>query len=170
MTLFRSKAQHLSLSFDLHLNLKNAYKQMEIRYASQKDLSEIVQLMNELGYPVNEDLIEERLEKVRQRNGWVFVAVDESENVLGCVHAFIDLRLAEGEVGEIVSLVVEEKSRGKGIGSKLLDKSIHWIQGTGITNVKVRANTIRKDAHDFYKQHGFEEVKSQKIFQLNLLD
>ncbi len=137
---------------------------MKIRYASEEDLSEIVQLMNELGYSVDEELIEERLEKIRQRNGRVFVAVDDSENVLGCVHAFIDLRLAEGEVGEIVSLVVKRDSRGEGIGTELLKKAIDWIRGTGCTKVKVRANTVRDDAHDFYERHGFEEIKTQKIF------
>lgn len=140
---------------------------MKIRTASKKDLSSIVQLMQELGYSVDEDLIEERLEKIRQRNGRVFIAVDETENVVGCVHAFIDLRLAEGEVGEVVSLVVKDNSRGQGIGSKLLNEAINWIRETGCPKVRIRANAVRKNAHEFYKQYGFEEVKSQKIFQIN---
>ena len=49
---------------------------MEIRYATEKDLCALVLLMKELGYTVDEGLIEERLEKIRQRNGRVFVAVD----------------------------------------------------------------------------------------------
>jgi N-acetylglutamate synthase-like GNAT family acetyltransferase len=141
--------------------------QLKIRHASQKDLAAIVQLMNELGYSVNKELIEDRLEKISQRNGRVIVAVDKAENVLGCVHAFIDLRLAEGEVGEIVSLVVNHDSQGQGIGTELLKKAMEWIQGTGCTKVKVRANTIRKEAHQFYRNHGFEEVKTQKIFLKN---
>ena len=141
---------------------------MEIRYATEKDLCALVLLMKELGYTVDEGLIEERLEKIRQRNGRVFVAVGEVENVVGCVHAFIDLRLAEGEVGEIVSLVVKQDFRGQGIGKKLLLKAIGWVRETGCAKVKIRANTVRENAHDFYKQHGFEEVKSQKIFQAEL--
>lgn len=140
---------------------------MKIRYASEKDIPAIVQLMKELGYPVDEELIEDRLVKIRQRNGRVFVAVDQDENVMGCVHAFIDLRLAEGEIGEIVSLVVKNEARGQGIGTKLFNKAKEWIHETGCTKVRVRANVVREKAHQFYKQQGFEEVKSQKIFQIN---
>lgn len=123
--------------------------------------------MDELGYAVDEELMSDRLEKIRQRNGRVFVAENENDKIIGSAHAFIDLRLAEGEIGEIVSLVVKSSERGQGIGTKLLNEAMNWILQTGCANIRIRANVKRKDAHEFYKAHGFEEVKSQKIFQIN---
>lgn len=139
---------------------------MELRYASEKDSPFIAQLMNELGYETDVELIKNRLEKIRQRNGRVIVAVDENGDIVGCVHVFIDLRLAEGEMGEIVSLVVKKELRGKGTGTKLLNKARGWVQDAGCKKIRIRANAIREEAHQFYKEQGFEEVKSQKIFQL----
>lgn len=141
---------------------------MKLRYASEKDIHGIVKLINELGYQANDKLIKNRLEKIRQRNGRVIVAEDENENIIGCVHAFIDLRLAEGEIGEIVSLVVNKNVRGQGIGKKLLNNTKNWILETGCENIRIRANVKREDAHEFYKAHGFEEIKSQKIFQITI--
>lgn len=137
---------------------------MKLRYASEKDIQDIVKLVNELGYQADDKLIKDRLEKIKQRNGRVIVAEDENKNVIGCVHAFIDLRLAEGEIGEIVSLVVNKNARGQGIGTKLLNEAKKWISETGCVNIRIRANVKREDAHQFYKEHGFEELKSQKIF------
>lgn len=138
---------------------------MNVRYASEKDIPHIAELMNELGYQTDAEIIKVRLNKIRQRNGRVIVAVDTNGDVVGCVHAFIDLRLAEGEIGEIVSLVVKQALRGKGIGTKLLHKATQWISETGCKKVRVRANAVREDAHQFYKEQGFEKIKTQKIFQ-----
>lgn len=138
---------------------------MKLRYASEKDIPQIAELMNELGYQTDAEIIKGRLVKIRQRNGRVIVAVDTNGEVVGCVHAFIDLRLAEGEIGEIVSLVVKKELRGKGIGTKLLHKSRQWIQESGCEKVRIRANTVREDAHQFYIDQDFEEIKMQKIFQ-----
>lgn len=140
---------------------------MELRFASEKDVPDITELMKELGYPTDTESIKNRLDNIKQRNGRVIVAVDESGEVAGCVHAFIDLRLAEGEIGEIVSLVVKKEFRGKGIGTRLLNNAKLWIQQSGCEKIRIRANAVRKEAHQFYKEQGFEEVKSQKIFQIN---
>lgn len=138
---------------------------VKLRYASKKDVPEIVKLLEELGYKSDDELIYDRLSKINKRNGQVIVAISESLEVLGCVHVFIDLRLAEGETGEIVSLVVRNDARGQGIGYKLLDKAQNWIYRKGCCSVRVRANAVREQAHLFYQNQGFQEIKSQKVLQ-----
>jgi len=138
---------------------------INLRYASLKDVPAIVQLLEELGYKSEDKLIYDRILKIKERNGQVIVAISESQEVLGCVHVFIDLRLAEGEIGEVVSLVVRNDERGQGIGKKLLDKAQNWIFRKGCYNVRVRANAVREQAHLFYQHQGFQEIKSQKVLQ-----
>lgn len=142
---------------------------IKLRYAVKSDVQEIVQLLEELGYPSDNKLINNRLSKINERNGRVIVAINNRQEVLGCVHAFIDLRLAEGETGEIVSLVVRKNARGKGIGKKLLDEAKNWICTNGCVNVRIRANSIREQAHQFYQSQGFLEVKSQKVLQTKIV-
>lgn len=140
---------------------------MKIRNVTKKDLSAIVQLMNELGYSSDKDQIRNRISEIKKRDGEVLVAVDDRDEILGCVHTLIDVRLAEGKIGEIVSLVVKRSARGEGIGTTLLEEATKWLHQSGCKTIRIRANTIRKEAHQFYRNHGFEEVKTQKIFLKN---
>lgn len=138
---------------------------ISIRLLQSQDIPQILFLMNELGYSSNEKQLNERISEIRKRNGEVFIAVNNQHKIIGCVHALIDVRLAEGKIGEIVSLVVKSSERGRGIGSKLLIEAKQWLQKSGCTTIRVRANALREEAHKFYKKHGFEEIKTQKIFQ-----
>ena len=54
--------------------------------------------------------------------------------------------LAEGKVGEIVSLVVKPPARGTGIGKGLLQKATEWLQTRGCAQIRVRANENRAEA------------------------
>lgn len=136
-----------------------------LRFAKAEDATALVHLLNELGYPSDEKIIQDRLSKIKERNGQVILAVNEDQEVLGCVHVFIDLRLAKGETGEIVSLVVKTDARGQRIGKQLLDAAKNWLAENDCTKIRVRANSIRKQAHQFYERLGFDEIKTQKIFQ-----
>lgn len=141
---------------------------VNIRPVQKEDLPQLSQLLKELGYKVDESEVRDRLSKIEDQKGEVMVAVNEDQEILGSVHTFIDLRMAEGEVGEIVSLVVRSDSREQGIGKKLLEEAQHWLISNHCFKVRIRANTIREKAHQFYKHHGYEEIKSQKVFLSNL--
>lgn len=141
---------------------------IKIRYASQDDLPAIVPLMNQLGYSSDEQQIRDRILEIRERNGDVIVAVKDGSQIVGCVQALLDVRLAEGKIGEIVSLVVKSDMRGQGIGTQLFLEAKKWLHQAGCATIRIRANAVRDEAHQFYKKHGFEEIKTQKIFQLSL--
>ncbi|MDX1640511.1 MAG: hypothetical protein R3220_02350 [Balneolaceae bacterium] len=87
---------------------------IKVRYASKEDVPQIVLLLEELGYTSNNKRIYDRLLDIKEQNGEVIVAINESQEILGCVHVFIDLCLAEGVTGEIVSLVVKKRCKRTG--------------------------------------------------------
>ena len=142
---------------------------MNINYRSVliKDALEIGGLLKELGYGTEEQQLIGRLKNIHSRGGEVFVAEDNNK-VIGCVHIFVDLRLAEGEAAEIATLVVSDKYRGCGIGQKLLANAQAWAEQQGLKVLKVRSNLIRERAHQFYFDQGFEELKNQKVFAVKL--
>ena len=138
-------------------------REYEDKYAEQ-----VSRLLNQLGYNVIEDELPNRIESIRENNkGAVFLAIEEKK-VIGCIHTMVVSRLAEGTCGEVVSLVVDESARGKGIGKLLLDESISWLKTRGQTKVRIRCNTIREEAHKFYLHLGYTEKKSQKVFEKNI--
>lgn len=136
------------------------------RIAHKQDLQEIVHLMSELGYRTNVTDLQTTLEQIRSGQGEVFVA-EVNEKVVGCINAIIDVRLAEGRTGEIVSLVVNERYRGNGIGKGLTEYAEKWLL-TRTNKIRIRANALREDAHRFYLGLGYSEMKKQKVFTKEL--
>ena len=97
----------------------------------------------------------------------VFVAVDEHQ-VIGWMGVSHSISLESPPICEIHGLVVDEKYRNKGIGKMLVEKAKQWSKDKGSNKLKLRCNTKRIDAHKFYTNAGFTEIKQQKVFEINL--
>jgi GNAT superfamily N-acetyltransferase len=126
----------------------------------------LIPLLQQLGYQLDSEEIRQHISEIRERGGDVFVASDGDE-FIGCVSAIIDVRLAAGKNGEIVSLVVLDRYRGQGIGKALVAVAESYL-ANHVSTVRVRANTMRTEAHKFYTRAGYHELKSQKIFSKKL--
>jgi ribosomal protein S18 acetylase RimI-like enzyme len=133
-----------------------------IRKLIQDDIKIVQQLMHELGYPLDEEELLFNINMIKQRNGIILVA-ELGGNVVGCLSAVINASLAEGMFGEIVSLVVSREYRGSGIGKSLVKQAEDWLKPK-VKKIRIRANSIRLEAHKFYKSLGYEEVKTQISF------
>ena len=132
------------------------------RKYQQEDLKTLQRLMLELGYCVTLTELRNNIREIDKKGGQLFVAEKDGE-VVGSVCILMDARLAEGVYAEIVSLIVSEKERGKGIGKELVQEAEAWASQR-VNKVRVRANEIRSSAHAFYQNQGYEEIKTQKIF------
>ncbi len=66
----------------------------------------------------------------------------------------------------IEDLFVEEKCRGKGLGSKLIKNAIAQAKKEGCYKVLATSRQSRMQVHEFYKKLGFQEWG--KEFRLNL--
>ena len=142
---------------------------MPIRPATVKDASQITTLLHQLGYPDTEQAVNRRLEMLGGKaDTIILVTEDDDRQLTGCIQVVIANRLAEGQYGEIASLVVAEDQRGRGIGRQLVDSAADWLNGHGLSRMRVRCNAIRKQTHRFYAHLGFREIKSQKIFDRDL--
>jgi GNAT superfamily N-acetyltransferase len=148
------------------LNYKNGPDVFTVSEIIPADINEVSELLIQLGYNVSTEELINRIEKITELGkGTVFVAKDETNKIIGCVHALLDVRLAGGNFGEVVSLVVDEGFRGKGIGKKLIGEAEAWLRQKGEKRLRIRCNAIRNETHKFYEHLGFVEKKSQKIFE-----
>lgn len=134
----------------------------EIRRLSPDDIPFVQQLMHELGYPVPEEEVRFNIDQIDRRNGITLVA-ESGGKVVGCLSAVVNAGLAEGMFGEIVSLVVSKQHRGSGIGRRLVSQAEDWLKPQ-VKKIRVRANSIRLEAHQFYQSLGYKEVKTQISF------
>ncbi len=70
-------------------------------------------------------------------------------------------------MGEIVSLVVDERTRGSGIGGQLIAEAESFLSQNILAQssdqIRVRVNLKRSDALQFYQAKGYRRIKSQSI-------
>lgn len=62
-----------------------------------------------------------------------------------------------GQVALIDELIVEENSRGRGVGSQLVDHALAHCADVGCEEVEVSTEMDNQEARDFYTKHGFVE-------------
>lgn len=135
---------------------------MIYRKYSKADSATLASLMLALGYDVDHNTLLNRIDDIRAHGGDVLVAEMDGA-VIGCINPIIDIRLAEGKAGEIVSLIVSEEYRGLGVGKALVNNAESWLSSR-CNIIRIRANTVRDEAHNFYNALGYQELKSQKVF------
>ena len=140
---------------------------LQIRKATADDAPAIAQLSGQLGYPVEERVMRERLERfLRLEEHAVFVA--ETTEVLGWIHGAEYELLEVGRHAEIWGLVVADGQRGKGVGRKLADAVEQWARHRGLDEISVRSNVIRPESHPFYERLGFTRYKTQHVYRKGL--
>lgn len=64
-------------------------------------------------------------------------------------------------IGAIYDLFVEEKYRGKGIGTKLIKKFILWLKANKIKLIELDVSPKNKTAIKLYERLGFKESSIQ---------
>lgn len=151
------------------LLITNTYtmtKPPKIREYKEADSAGIQLLMNQLGYDHQKEDIRQNIQNIQEHGGKVYVALVDG-CAAGCTCALLDARLAEGLYGEIASLIVAKRYRGRGLGKQLVEKAETWLK-TRTDKIRVRANTVRIDAHQFYESAGYTSIKDQKIFVKHL--
>lgn len=92
----------------------------------------------------------------------VFKAVLDKE-ICGFLFLFVPNKSREGFVypitGCIYNLGVEEGCRGKGIGTKLMQKAEAFLRDNEIYAIELSVYNFNKQARRFYEKLGYEEIE-----------
>ena len=139
-----------------------------IRPATSDDAPALSRLLTQLGYPTDAADIPERIQKLNARPGTtVLVAEDQEGEVLGVVtvHLFQSMHVSE-PTAWLTTLVVDEKARGRGIGSALVERAEDWAIQHGARRISLTSALRRTHAHAFYKKRNYEHtgVRLTKVF------
>ena len=129
----------------------------------------MARLAGELGYPCAEEVMATRVRRVIGRRGQrLFVAENGAGAVCGWLQASGSDAIESGFRVEIVGLVVESAARRAGVGRRLVAAAEQWAAKIGAETVCARSNIQRRASHLFYRQLGYETVKTQKVYRKRL--
>lgn len=119
-----------------------------------------------LGYDYPLEKTRHQLELVLKRpTDRVFVVCDDTDGtVTGFMHAADYETIHTGSMKNIISLAVEGKYRGLGLGRLLLATVETWACGDGCEAVRLVSSFSRIEAHAFYLHCGYQLRKEQKNF------
>jgi GNAT superfamily N-acetyltransferase len=130
---------------------------MRIRPAHSADAEAINELLDQLGYPQDG-----QAQTAARIQFWVddpasaaYVAeVDGELQGVIAVHVcpFFE---REGAQGRITALVVSDRVRRGGVGSRLVEAAEEFAASRGCVRMEVTSSDRRADAHAFYERRGY---------------
>jgi GNAT superfamily N-acetyltransferase len=139
---------------------------MKIEKMNSNDLSDVLSLSEQLGYPNSYTDLKARFDELQNQSDYaLFVARADSGKVIGYVQINREPHtLLVGPRADIAALVVDQNERGHGVGAALLRHAEQWAWDNELPLIRVRSNLKRTEAHRFYSREGYELSKTSNIF------
>lgn len=150
------------------LTAMSSVQSITLRPATDADAPAIARLSAQLGYPMTIDFVERHLRHTDEAPRHAVIVACRESDVVGWIEVRIAHAMETESLAEIVGLVVDEVARGGGIGRELIAWARTWAEEAGQNRLRVRTNVQRGDAAAFYSRAGFQEIKQQRVFEMQL--
>ena len=148
---------------------------MELRELNENDLESLIKLYEQLD-GANGDFTAEDARKVWQqeiegnKNIKYFGFVEDGKVISTCYCLIIpNLTRLGSSIAFVENVVTDKDYRGQGLGRKVMEKAIEFAREKNCYKVILQSASFRKEAHQFYKNLGFDG-ESKKAFILKLKD
>ena len=131
----------------------------EIRMCRRRDFQSVLRLLQQLwpGRELDSDALQKVFERGLRSKSQVYLCAENKDAVIGFVSLTVKNNLWQAaNLGHIDELVVDEKHRGSGLGTRLLTAIAAQARQRGCVRVELESAFHRKKAHAFYERHGFE--------------
>lgn len=135
---------------------------ISIRAAELKDIPSLKRLFLQLGYKTESASLEQRL---RDQHDTLCTLVAESEEeVCGVIVINFIMPVHENNLWALISaLVIDESSRGQGVGQQLLIASERIAAIKKCSQIELSSSEKRVKAHKFYENNGYKEVRKRFV-------
>ena len=146
---------------------------MEIRELNEGDLESLVKLYEQLdgsneGFTAEDARSVWKNEIEGNKNIKYFGAIEDGKVVSTCFCLIIPNLTRLGSSACFVENVVTDKDhRGQGLGKKIMERAIAFARERDCYKVILESASFRKEAHQFYKNLGFDG-DSKKAFIMKL--
>lgn len=155
-------------------NLKTEVK-MELRELNENNLESLIKLYEQLD-GANGDFTAEDARKIWKdeiegnKKIKYFGAVENGKVISTCYCLIIpNLTRLGSSIAFVENVVTDKEYRGQGLGRKVMEKAIDFARENNCYKVILQSASFRKEAHQFYKNLGFDG-ESKKAFIMKLKD
>ncbi len=155
-------------------NLKTEVK-MELRELNEKDLESLIKLYKQLD-DTNNDFTAEDARKIWKteiegnKKIKYFGAVENGKVISTCYCLIIpNLTRLGSSIAFVENVVTDSEYRGQRLGRKVMEMAIEFARENNCYKVILQSASFRKEAHQFYKNLGFDG-ESKKAFIMKLKD
>lgn len=147
--------------------MQSSMDNVTIRPYRQQDLKELTRLFTQwtgMDHPDEAGMAESVARAHKNPMNSTLVAVDASGRLVGYLFVGVCDYVGVPRFLEVIQILVDERSRGKGIGGALLDFAETFALKQGIHEVRLHSRVILPKAHAFYEKHGYTCFKTSKFF------
>ncbi len=146
---------------------------LKLRRSEKKDMNSVLKLIKELAIFEHEPDAVKITEEELIRDGFgespafkVFVA-EFNDEIVGMALFYQRYSTWKGKSIHLEDLIVSKNYRGKGIGSKLYEKVLHYAFENSFKRVAWEVLNWNKVAIDFYKSTGATIFEEWRVAQLD---
>jgi len=129
-----------------------------IREALAADAPRLVELIIDLGHPIEEADVRRNID-ILCKSGLLPLVATDCDRVIGMcgLSAMVTVH-RPAPVGRVSVMIVDEAYRGRGIGALLLAEAEKRLGARGCKILEVTSNMRRERAHHFYEDLGYERT------------
>lgn len=135
-----------------------------IREASLDDSDACIKLLKQLGYQLELNEFNAKLELCQIDPNYKIFVIGFKNNLVGLLALTLTHFLyRQGKYAKIAALVVDEKTRGHGLGGKLLKCAESYALDRGCDKIELTSGFHRRagGTYEFYLSHGYLDNATQ---------
>lgn len=125
-------------------------------------------LAGDLGYSASAIEMGPRLSAICSRADHSVFVAELAGTIVGWIHVCRVESLGSAPFAEIRGVVVAETERGHGIGKELVGVAEQWALEKSCSKIRVRSNSMRANAKQFYEKLAYVIKKNQNVFDKQL--
>ncbi|MFD1062804.1 GNAT family N-acetyltransferase [Winogradskyella litorisediminis] len=143
------------------------------RLATKKDMPRVYELIEELAiFEKEPDAVEVTIAQL-EKDGFgdnpkfVCFVVEVDDKVEGLALIYTRYSTWKGEVIHLEDLIVSQASRGKGLGSVLLDEVVKYGKAKGVKRISWEVLDWNEPAIKFYEKKGANVMRDWDVVQMD---
>jgi ribosomal protein S18 acetylase RimI-like enzyme len=134
---------------------------IKMRSVCSDDASQLADFMIQLGHPVTEYELKERIQNLIEGVGLVWVAEIEN-NIIGFVAMDVTCPFyLKNKIARLSCLIVDSRYQRKGIGKFMLTFAEKFAQNNNCKYLELTSAVDRETAHQFYASLGYKEINDK---------